>query len=117
MVHAVQGQEAVTDEQIEHCARELCDEWYRAHVETTQLTWRNRSEADKVAFRQLARRVIADQMSDGARVLALLKRIEWADEGQFCPACSKLLPGGNPEPGEGHEPDCELAALIRELSA
>ncbi len=49
------------------------------------------------------------------RVLALLKRIEWNDEGQFCPACSKLLPGGNPEPGEGHAPDCELAALIREL--
>lgn len=49
------------------------------------------------------------------RTLALLRRVEWASNDQYCPECGTLLPCGNPEPGHGHAPDCELAALIREL--
>ncbi len=45
------------------------------------------------------------------RTLALLKRVEWITGdhvGRFCPLCC-LRKGGV------HAPDCELAALIREL--
>lgn len=62
--------------------------------------------------RAAAEVIIADRdyrlghASRDARVLALLKRIEWADEG-WCAVCGQ-------DTGL-HKPDCELAALIREL--
>lgn len=49
-----------------------------------------------------------------ARVVALLKRIEWAVD-SICPCCRELYVSEHSDPPR-HAPDCELAALIRELS-
>lgn len=58
-----------------------------------------------------------------ARVLALLKRVEWVGKIQgfdLCPACRNISPEDSdkadfPYAVVGHAADCELAALIREL--
>jgi hypothetical protein len=53
-----------------------------------------------------------------ARVLALLREIEWPSHGGDCPYCGGAPLTEAPELGAdevGHEPDCELAALIAEL--
>ena len=49
-----------------------------------------------------------------ARTLALLRRLERSEdyEDPFCPACDHRW-----FDGPDHAPDCELAALIRELAA
>lgn len=44
------------------------------------------------------------------RAAALLRELEWADDGAWCPSC-------RPWAMNTHEQDCELVAMIRELEA
>lgn len=45
-----------------------------------------------------------------ARVAALLRSFEWADEDDRCPECGLW-------PSSGHHVSCELAAVLAELEA
>ncbi len=42
---------------------------------------------------------------------AMLKRLEWGDRG-WCLVCDQIDPADTTCKGEGHKPDCALAALI-----
>lgn len=61
------------------------------------------------------RRAIREKNQLLSRTLALLREVEFGTE-QRCPYC--FGPTANKPSGpDGHVPGCELAALIRELSA
>lgn len=75
-----------------------------------------RAASEPIVSGMPMRRAIREKNQLLSRVLALLKRIEWnpqdfetMGETHFCPDCENFR-------NEGHRVDCELAALIRELS-
>jgi hypothetical protein len=61
--------------------------------------------------RQIDAQWLSETKETRARILALLKRVEWtaADLSYRCSVCRS-------QKHLGHAHDCELAALIRELS-
>lgn len=72
---------------------------------------------------QFAEVDVSDAMRDvtrDARVLALLKRIEWQyiphARMHYCPECHATKEAGHQNVGSADLQCCELAALIRELS-